>query len=279
MKRPSPSVHALLRKYGIRPRKRLGQHFLAAGPTIDKIVGALQLVPGGVVVEIGSGLGVMTRRIAERAGRVIAVERDERMVDILRAELGDLKNLTLVHGDILDAKLSELAAGGGRVKIAGNLPYNISTPILFWILENRDRISRAVIMVQREVAERIAARPGGKEYGTLSVMTQAQTAVRKLFDVSAASFVPPPEVQSSVIEIDFPEKDAMSPEDVERLRAVVRAAFGKRRKTLRNALLGAAELGVSPGGIDAALSGAGIDPGLRPEALSVEEFIRLARFL
>ena len=171
MNRPSLSVYALLKKYGIRPRKRLGQHFLAAGPTIDKVVEALQLAPGELVVEIGPGLGVMTRRIAERAGRVIAIERDERMVDILSTELGDLKNLTVVHGDILDAELAELAAGGMRVKIAGNLPYNISSPILFWMLGNRDRISRAIIMLQREVAARIAARPGGKDYGTLSVMT------------------------------------------------------------------------------------------------------------
>jgi len=252
---------------------------LAAGPTIDKVVEALQLAPGELVVEIGPGLGVMTRRIAERAGRVIAIERDERMVDILSTELGDLKNLTVVHGDILDAELAELAAGGMRVKIAGNLPYNISSPILFWMLGNRDRISRAIIMLQREVAARIAARPGGKDYGTLSVMTQAQAAVRRLFDVSAASFVPPPEVRSSVLAIDFPEEEAISSEDVARLTRCVRAAFGKRRKTLRNALLGAADLGASPEGIDAALSRAGIDPGLRPEALSVEEFIRLARFL
>ncbi|MFA4974436.1 MAG: 16S rRNA (adenine(1518)-N(6)/adenine(1519)-N(6))-dimethyltransferase RsmA [bacterium] len=274
---PDPSVHALLKKYSIRPKKRLGQHFLVAGPTIDKVVRCLDLSSDDTVLEIGPGLGVMTRRIAGRARRVIAVERDERMVAICREELADLANVEVVEADILEFDPALYATADQRIKVAGNLPYNISTPILFWMLKNKARISSAVVMLQREVAERIAAKPGGKEYGRLSVMMQAQAAVEKLFDISAASFAPRPEVVSSVIRIDFPEKDGLAAEELSGLEKTVRQAFGKRRKTIKNALLGAEGSGASAAEIEEKLLDAGIDPKARPEQIPVENYKRLAR--
>jgi len=267
-----------LKKYGIRPRKRLGQHFLAAGPTIDKIVASLDLEGDDTVVEIGPGLGVMTRRIAEKAKRLVAIERDERMVEILSEELRDLGNVEIVHGDVLKTDLGGVVSGDVKAKLVGNLPYNISTPIIFWMLQGRAAMESAVVMVQREVAARMVAGPGGKDYGALTVMLQSQAYVRKLFDVSAASFVPPPEVTSSVVEIDLSE-EGLSRRFEGDLRRVVRAAFGKRRKTFRNALLGSREMKLDSGRVDTALARAKIDGRVRPEEVPVEGFVLLARLL
>lgn len=279
------SLQALLKKYGIRPKKRLGQHFLAAKPTIEKIVGAIDPSKDECVLEIGPGPGIMTGLLAERAGFVIAVERDERLIEIAREEHRDLKNVEWLTTDILkldiDEALSRLPASLANrpIRVAGNLPYNISSPILFWILENRRRISKAVVMVQKEVALRLAASPGGKDYGALSVGIQAYARARRLFDVSPKNFIPPPEVTSSIAEIDFHAAGGPCPDDKDSFSKVVRAAFGKRRKTLRNALLGSALEGLTPAKLDRALTEAGIEGRRRPETLSVQEFIRLASLL
>jgi 16S rRNA (adenine1518-N6/adenine1519-N6)-dimethyltransferase len=277
------SVHSLLRKYGIRPKKRLGQHFLCQPATIRKIV--LAIAPSGAdtIIEIGAGLGLMTGLIAERAGRVIALERDASLIGIARAELGEFHNIEWVEGDVLDARIESLAGGaaggGARVKVTGNLPYNISSPILLWLIEQRAHISQAVVMLQREVAERVCAGPGGKDYGRLSVMVQASAVARRLFDVPPSCFVPPPEVRSSVVRLDFESARPLPAALERRLSALVRAAFGKRRKTIRNALAGAGGLFPGAGALDAALASAGIEPGRRPETLSVEEFMGLAEKL
>jgi 16S rRNA (adenine1518-N6/adenine1519-N6)-dimethyltransferase len=277
------SVHALLKKYRVAPKKRLGQHFLAAGPTIAKIVEALEPSAEDTVVEIGSGLGILTGMLARRVSKVIAIERDGELLEIARAEHAAQRNIEWCHADVLSIALEDVVPEARRraqrVKVVGNLPYNISSPILFWLLGERPRLSLAVLMLQKEVASRIAAAPGGKEYGTLSVLAQAVASVRRLFDVSAASFLPPPEVTSSVIRIDFVQHAPAPPADEARFRDVVRAAFEKRRKTLRNALLGARRLGISADVLDAALAAAGIDPKRRPETLSVAEFITLASVL
>jgi 16S rRNA (adenine1518-N6/adenine1519-N6)-dimethyltransferase len=272
----------MLRKHGIRPKKRLGQHFLSAVPTIEKIVGAIAPSKDECVLEIGPGPGTMTGLLAERAGLVIAVDRDASILEVAREELGDTSNVRFVEGDVLELDLEAAISdvpkrlAKKRIKVAGNLPYNISSPILFWILKNRDFISRAIVMVQKEVALRIAAKPGGKDYGTLSVRTQAYASARRLFDVSPGNFIPPPEVTSSVVEIDFAGGASKKPVDDIAFEAVVRAAFGKRRKTLRNALLGSRLSGLSAEKLDAALLRAGIDGKRRPETLTVDEFIGLA---
>ena len=291
---PTTSVIALLKKYGITPKKRLGQHFLSATPTIKKIVDAIAPSKGECILEIGPGPGIMTSLLAEKAGHVIAIDRDAELLEIARSEFGSIPNITWLESDILKVDLEEILSARGSwipplnrrragvdrgSKIVGNLPYNISSPILFWLIENRSLISRAVIMVQKEVAQRIAAKPGGKDYGVLSVQTQAYARVKKLFDVSPKNFIPPPKVMSSVLEIDFTANDIDEPEDYFAFKEVVRAAFGKRRKTIRNALLGSSLARISAATIDPALEEAGIDPKRRPETLTVDEFKRLASLL
>ena len=281
---PLPSVHSLLRKHGIAPKKRLGQHFLHARPTMEKIVAALAATKNDTVIEIGPGLGVMTAIVAAGARHVFAIEKDAAMIDVARAEFGSLDNITWVEEDILEVPLCDVVAKlacvapGERILVVGNLPYNISSPILFCMLEHRGMIRRAVVMIQKEVAERIVAKPGSKDYGILAVLLQAVASCRKLFDVSAKSFLPPPEVTSAVVQIDFREGDG-GIADEERFRLVVKGAFGKRRKTLRNALLGARALKLVAARLDAALAACGIAGRRRPEELSVAEFVALANRL
>ncbi len=290
-----PSVQSLLKKYGIRPRKRLGQHFLAAQPTMQKIVDALGAKRSDIVLEIGCGLGIMTALLAERVKYVYAVDADINTLEIARKEFGSLANVEWIHADILKTDLSSIARAE-KVLVIGNIPYNISSPILFHLLDHREHIARAVLMLQKEVADRVVARPGGKQYGALSVMMQSYAGCRKLFNVLRTNFVPQPDVTSSVIELSFsgdligrrgasgiaslreaPGRNARGqsapPYDI--LRRVVQAAFQKRRKTLRNALIGSS-LKVRADELNRILGELGIDPKRRPETLSVEEFNRLA---
>jgi 16S rRNA (adenine1518-N6/adenine1519-N6)-dimethyltransferase len=280
-----PSIYALLRKHSLRTKKSLGQHFLAAVPTIDKIVAALHLTADDDVLEIGPGLGIMTRKAAESARRVLAVERDAQLLAIAREESAAYENIRWIEADILDCTVDVLRSAAGapqlapRLKLLGNLPYNISSPILFWFLDQRNFFSEAVIMIQKEVAIRLAARPGTRDCGILSVLLQAVVDVQRLFDVSAESFVPPPKVLSSVVRLTVRPDPLVLPADEETFRRTVRAAFGHRRKTIRNALLGSALLRSSPSAVDQALSSAHIDPRARPETVSIEAFVVLAKTL
>ena len=279
------SIQSLLRRYGLKPKKRLGQHFLNAIPTMCKIVDALDIRPDDDVIEIGSGLGVMTHLLASQARRVFAIERDQGLIEIARQEF-KADNITWIQSDILKLTprsiLGEKGAGAKRpsaqAKIAGNIPYNISAPILFWLLDHRDSLSRAVIMVQKEVGLRIVAPPGGKDYGIPSVLIQAFADCKRLFDISPKSFTPPPKVVSTVVQFDFRTENPKI-HDEAAFRAVVKAAFGKRRKTLRNALLGARGLWSNAHALDSALSACGIWPHRRPATLSVDEYICLASHL
>lgn len=268
-----PSIQSLMKKYGIVAKKRYGQHFLSAMPTIRKIVDALKIEDGGLVLEIGPGLGVMTAVAAERGVRIVAIDKDIDALNIAQEEFGDRKMIKWIHGDILEFDPGSICAAGQKIKILGNLPYNISTPILFWMIANRARISRAAVMVQKEVALRIAAKHGNKDYGIPSVLIQACSECSRLFDISAASFIPPPKVVSSLVSIDF-EKEPYSLDDFGHLASIVKLAFGKRRKTLRNNLLSCGRL--SPEIVDTALESLSIDGRRRPEELSVGEFIALA---
>ena len=280
-----PSTHSLLKKYQIRPKKHLGQHFLTAAPTIHKIVDALKIGADDDVIEIGSGLGVMTHLIARRARRVFAIERDQELIEIARKEF-DSDNIVWIQSDILKLtprdilKQEDIGAKSPsiRAKIVGNIPYNISTPILFWMLDHREALSRGVIMVQKEVGLRVVAPPGGKDYGIPSVLIQAFADCEKLFDISPKSFTPPPRVTSTVVQIDFRKENPKIGNEA-RFRAVVKGAFGKRRKTLRNALLGARGLWPNAHSLDSALAACGIEPNRRPATLSVDDYICLASHL
>jgi len=267
-------VRAALRQLEIRPRKSRGQHFLVHERIIDSIIGLLDLAPGDKVVEIGPGLGFLTRQLSERAGKVWAVEVDEALVRRLRDEFAEHDALALIHGDFLKVDLPALLPKT-KVKLVGNLPYSVATEILFRIFEWRESFSFVVVMVQKEVAERMTAGPGTKDYGTLSVWCQLYGRISGKIAVSPEAFFPRPKVRSTILKLELFDEPAVLPSEVPALRGVVRAAFGQRRKTLANAL--GAWLKLPREEIGRFLAAQDIDPRRRGETLKVEEFVALAR--
>ena len=257
----------VLKRHGLRAKKRFSQSFLVSRHAVDRIVAALDPRPDELTVELGPGLGTLTAALLRAGARVHAVDLDRDMLGVLASELGDVETLEVVEGDAAKVDLAALA-GEGRVALAGNLPYAVTGAILENLVHQRDAIRRAVIMVQREVANRLLASPGGKTYGALGVFVQAAYEVSLVTKVSAGSFHPPPKVESAVVALDpHPVPRAI---ETESFRAVVRAAFGQRRKTLRNALK------ALEGGVEA-LEASGIDGSRRAETLSVEELDRIAK--
>lgn len=247
-------------------RKRFGQHFLHDPAIIARIVAALNPQPGETVVEIGPGRGALTRPLLERTQRLHVVEIDRDLVARL-PEIAAGRDLVIHQADVLDFDFSSIAQGG-RLRLVGNLPYNISTPLMFHVIDQSDAIADAVFMLQKEVAERIVAQPGTKDYGRLSVMVQWRMRVEHLFDVGPGAFQPPPKVQSSVIRMTPRAPAEILRVDRERFSRVVQSAFAQRRKTLRNSLRGVID--------DAEFARRGIDPARRAETLSLEEFAALA---
>lgn len=214
-----------------KTKKSLGQHFLTDNNIIAKILDAVQAEEGDRIIEIGPGTGALTRWLVKSHLDVHAIEVDERAIRVLREELPDL---TIHQSDVLKVDWNELVSKTGKTIIVGNLPYYITSPILFSVLESRHLFSEAIFMMQKEVAQRLVANPHSKEYGILSVQTQLMSSPQLLFDVSPNSFSPPPKVMSSVIKLTF-DKPALSCSD-ESLKKVVRTAFNQRRKKLSNAL-------------------------------------------
>jgi 16S rRNA (adenine1518-N6/adenine1519-N6)-dimethyltransferase len=278
----SPS--SLLRKYGIRPLKRLGQCFLCDRNIMEKIIRIADVRDADTVVEIGAGTGVLTAMIADRASRVIAVEVDRMLVDLLQKELGDRDNVAILHADVLRFDFSTVQPGGPqedrgqRLKVIGNVPYNISSQIVLRLLEYRQCIGRAVLMLQREVAERLAAPPGTKDYGPLSVYVALYTEPTLESRVPAGCFLPRPDVESRIIRLDVRDEPLCRVDDADFFRRLVRTSFSKRRKTLLNNLK-SSSLSISDDRITAALSTLGIDGSRRAETLSVKEFAALANLL
>lgn len=271
------SLPALLKRHGLWARKSLGQHFLLDSAALDKIVAAAELTPDDTVVEIGPGPGPLTRRLADAAGRVIAVELDERMVDLLRAEVAPGRAVEVVQGDILQTDLRELVTSRGATdyKVVANLPYYITSAVLRHILEAPLRPTRVVVLVQREVAERIAARP--PDMSLLAVSVQLFGAPRIVARVPAGAFYPPPKVDSAIVRIDVYPQPAEGVTDVARFFAIVRAGFGQKRKQLRNSL--SQGLRRPAADIDATLRAAGIEPTRRAETLTLADWSRLQRAL
>jgi 16S rRNA (adenine1518-N6/adenine1519-N6)-dimethyltransferase len=254
------------------PRKRLGQHFLSDPRILARIADAADLAPDDTVVEIGPGRGALTEQLRERAARVIAVELDRALAATLRDRYAGDPRLTIVEGDVLDVDLGALA--GSDYVLVGNVPYYITTPILFRALE-RPRPRRAIFLVQREVAERIAAPPGSEEYGALSVNVQAVARAELLFRVPPGAFYPPPTVDSAVIRITPLATPLVSPAEEEPFRIFVQEAFGMRRKQMRRVLR---ELwGLTAERAEAFLGAAAITPTARPEILSPSDFAHLLR--
>ncbi|WP_206880853.1 16S rRNA (adenine(1518)-N(6)/adenine(1519)-N(6))-dimethyltransferase RsmA [Alicyclobacillus mali (ex Roth et al. 2021)] len=271
-------VKELLRRHGVIAKKGYGQNFLVDARVLDGIVRAVEPDARTVALEVGPGLGALTAALAERAKRVVAVEKDESLRPVLDEVLAPHENAEVVYADCLKVDLRALVAPrldeGDRLVFAANLPYYVTTPILFQVLESGLPVSRAVVMVQREVADRMVARPGGKDYGVLSVGVQYRGEVRRLFNVPPSAFLPQPGVDSAVVAIDCDKRPAVRAADEGALFRVVRAAFGTRRKTLENAL--AAGLGMPKDSVRQKVIAAGIDPGARAEQLSLADFVRLA---
>lgn len=247
-------------------RKRFGQHFLHERATVERIVAAVGPQPGDHVVEIGPGEGVLTRPLLAGAGRLDAIEIDRDLAAALRARNDWPGTLTLHEADVLAFDFAALARGG-PLRLVGNLPYNISTPLLFHLLAQRDAIADMHFMLQREVVDRLAAAPGSKVYGRLSVMIQAYCAVTSLFRIAPGAFRPPPAVDSAIVRL-VPRAPLVPPEHAQAFAEIVRLAFGARRKTLRNTL--------RPRLSAAAIEAAEVDPGARPETLPVSAFAALA---
>lgn len=274
------SPQAYFRAHGGRPRKHLGQHFLTQPKTAEKIVQAAALLPEDVVVEVGPGLGMLTAFLVEACGRVHLVEIDPELAAFLKEALRGRSDAVRVHRqDVLQFDWGGAAQEAGRrLVVVGNLPYQISSPLMFLLLEHRHDIHHGVFMVQREVGQRFAAEPGSGDYGVLSVLLRLYGTVQAIFSVGPGQFYPPPKVDSLVVGVDFPEERCeVEGVDFRFLRCMVNAAFQKRRKTLMNALDGFH--GLAAADLRAAFEAAGIDPGLRPEALGPQKFASLARNL
>jgi 16S rRNA (adenine1518-N6/adenine1519-N6)-dimethyltransferase len=263
----------LLQRYGLSPKKSLGQSFLVEEGVLHRIVIAAELSKQDTVLEIGPGLGALTRHLAESAGRVVAVELDDRLLPILEDQLGDAANVEVVHGDILAVEPGQLV--GGPYIVVANLPYYITAAILRHLLESRRRPRRMVLTVQREVAERLVAAPG--DLSLLAVSVQAFGAVTMVAQIRAGSFYPRPGVDSAVVRVELHPQPVFYPLDEGHFFRVVKAGFALRRKQLRNSL--AAGLRLDKNEVEQALQSVGIDPRRRAETLMLTEWVALAREL
>jgi 16S rRNA (adenine1518-N6/adenine1519-N6)-dimethyltransferase len=257
----------------IRAIKGLGQNFLKDPHYLNRIADAAQIGPEDQVLEIGPGLGHLTAILAQRAQKVLAIEVDDRLISRLQKAFSSCRNFKLIHADALEFDYGSLE---GRWKVVANLPYYISTPIVQRLIVRCDKFSSLTLMLQKEVAERIASPPGGKEYGYLSVLVQFYTVPRIEFKVPPGAFTPSPEVDSCVVTLTLRSQPAVMVSDEAFFIRVIKAAFSQRRKTLRNSLK---QLKAPKDRMDAVLSSTGIDLGRRAETLSVEEFGKLADLL
>ena len=252
------------------PRRSLGQHFLIDKNIVHKIVRLAELQPGETVLEIGPGRGILTEALLDSSGLVVAVELDAALCAHLRATLGRRSNFRLVEGDALTFEYAQVPS---PFLVVANLPYYVSTPLLFRLLEDRRRIDRLVLMLQEEVVARLAAAPGGRDYGALSIAAQFYCEVRQAFRVPPTCFRPKPQVGSAVVVLTPLRKPRVSVADEAFFFRIVRAGFAHRRKALPNSLR---DEGFEGGPTAAALEQAGIDPRRRAETLSIEEFAALA---
>ena len=266
MTRPGPRASAAPAHV---PRRSLGQHFLIDKNIVHKIVRLAELQPGETVLEIGPGRGILTEALLDSSGLVVAVELDAALCAHLRATLGRRSNFRLVEGDALTFEYAQVPS---PFLVVANLPYYVSTPLLFRLLEDRRRIDRLVLMLQEEVVARLAAAPGGKDYGALSIAAQFYCEVRQAFRVPPTCFRPKPQVGSAVVVLTPLRKPRVSVADEAFFFRIVRAGFAHRRKALPNSLR---DEGFEGGPTAAALEQAGIDPRRRAETLSIEEFAAL----
>ncbi len=271
---------AVLERHGLRAQKKYGQNFLIDGHVLDHICDGARIGKNDLVLEIGPGIGTMTQYLAERAGKVIAVEIDDKLIPVLSDTLSEYDNVTVLHQDILKTDIRALYEKEGAAlhfKVVANLPYYITTPIIMELLEQKLPIESITVMVQTEVAERMQAVPGTKDYGALSLAVQYYTKPEVIAEVPPTCFIPRPNVGSSVIRLTRYTDPPVVAKDEKKMFAVIRASFNQRRKTLINGLAGG---GVAEKeSVRQALLQMGLPEDIRGERLSVEQFARLAELI
>ncbi len=273
---------AILQKYQFHFQKKFGQNFLIDPSVLERIVDAAQITGEDCVLEIGPGIGTMTQYLAERAGKVIAVEIDRALMPVLEDTLSAYDNVTILQADILKvdiAKLSEEQNGGRPFKVVANLPYYITTPILMNLLEHRAPVQSITVMVQKEVAERMQTGPGTKDYGALSLAVQYYALPEIVANVPPNCFIPRPSVGSAVIRLTCYGEPPVEVRDERRMFALIRASFNQRRKTLANGLSNAAGLGITREQVTLALEQMGLPATVRGETLTLEQFAKLSNLL
>jgi 16S rRNA (adenine1518-N6/adenine1519-N6)-dimethyltransferase len=263
--------------YNVRPQKSLSQNFLINDRAAKRIVDSLDIQKDDSVLEVGAGKGALTKYLLEKAEKVIAVEIDKKLCQYLEQRFLEKNNLVLINQDILKIEFKKLAGPKNHLKVIGNLPYQITSPLFSYLLENRKFISLSVLMVQKEVAKRICAQPGSRDWSPLSVAVQLYSEVKTLFHLKPSSFFPPPRVESSVIKILFLERPRASITDEDFFLSVVRSAFGQRRKIILNSL--SANLNLPKEKVKLILDKVKIDSKRRPETLSIQEFADLSKAL
>ena len=275
------SPKKLLAAHNIRPKKQLGQNFIIDPAFTEMIVQRAGILSEDVILEIGAGLGALTIPLARRAQKVFAVEKDRQIIPILNMEIlvSGLANISIIEKDILSVDIKALIEDmGGKIVVMGNLPYNISSQILVQLIRSREGINRAVLMFQKELAQRITAETGCKDYGRLTVMLRYCSDIKKLVDAKASLFFPKPKVDSEILELKFKKEIDHKAANEQFLFKVIKSGFGNRRKTLKNALA-ASELNIDANTATVVLEKSGIDPIRRAETLTVEEFVKLSNNL
>lgn len=272
----------IITKHGFSFKKSLGQNFLIDSNILSRIVGAAELTRDKAALEIGPGIGALTQRLAEAAGKVTAVEIDQRLIPILGEILEEEQHVDVIHGDVLQLDLKKLFqeqfSGFEKVSVVANLPYYVTTPILMKLLEEKLPLEHIVVMIQKEVAQRMAAKPGGKEYGSLSIAVQYYCTTEIVCSVPHTVFIPQPNVDSAVIKLSLRQQPAVQVEDEAFFFRVVQGAFAQRRKTLLNNLMMLTGKD-KRAPLTELLEAIGIDPGRRGETLSLEEYAKLSEAL
>ncbi len=269
----------VIRKYDFAFQKKFGQNFLIDSNIVEKIVRQAGVTKEDFVLEVGPGIGTMTQILCEHAREVAAVEIDDRLIPILKDTLSAYDNVTIIHEDILKVDIARLAReknGGKPIKVVANLPYYITTPIIMGLFESNVPLASVTIMVQKEVADRMQVGPGTKDYGALSLAVQYYAKPEIVLNVPASCFMPKPNVDSAVIRLTRYEKPLVAVKNEKLLFKIIRASFNQRRKTLANGLGNSPEIGLSKENIQKSIEIAGFPATIRGEALTLEEFARLA---
>ena len=273
----------ILKKYDFMFQKRFGQNFLIDTHVLEKIIKSAEITKDDLVLEIGPGIGTMTQYLCENAREVIAVEIDKNLIPILENDtLAEYDNVTIINEDILKLDLNALVQernGGKRIKVVANLPYYITTPIIMGLFESHVPLQNITVMVQKEVADRMQAGPGSKDYGALSLAVQYYATPYIAANVPQNCFMPRPNVGSAVIRLTLHEEPPVKVKDEKLLFALIRASFNQRRKTLVNGLTNAAELNLSKEEVQSALEELGLSATIRGEALTLEQFAALSNVL